>query len=104
MVCVRGLKLMHVCRCRWSSQAGAAAALEAALGRASVLTMASGTVNGMTKLYTFAQEAGSNHFFFCELIVVLASGAATITIKADHAGSVQVFQQHLVRALQSLVL
>ncbi len=35
---------------------GASAQFEALLGKASILTMASGTVNGMTKLYSFAQE------------------------------------------------
>lgn len=82
----------------------AAASIENLLASASIQTMASGTVNGLTKLYSFAQEASSSKFFLLEIIITLATGSLTATIKSELTDSIALFQQKFVSSIQSVLL
>ena len=84
--------------------ASLAPSIETLLAAASIKTMASGTVNGTTKLYSFAQDASSSKYFFLEIIINLATCATSITLKAESSDAASAFERLLTQSIQSALL
>jgi vesicle coat complex subunit len=84
--------------------ASLAPSVETLLAGASIKTMASGTVNGTTKLYSFAQDAASSKYFFLEIIINLATCATSVTLKAESSDMASAFERILTQSIQSALL
>ena len=73
--------------------------VEQALQQQSILTFASGTVNGVIKLYLYGRDY-SGVLYLCEAVVQQSSGQSTATIKVDGNGNAAGFGQLLQGALR----
>ena len=73
--------------------------IEQTLQQQSILTFASGTVNGVIKLYLYGRDYG-HVLYLCEAVIQQSSGATTATIKVDGNGNAVGFGQLLQGALR----
>ena len=75
------------------------APLEQALGRENVMTFASGTVNGVIKLYLHGRDY-AGVLYLCEAVIQQSGGGMTATLKVDGNGNVNGFSQAIQGALR----
>jgi len=59
------------------------AIVESSLAVRSIMTVASGTVENIIKLYLYAQNADTGDFFFIEIVIDSNTGRLTCTVKVD---------------------